>query len=137
MPYPLIADGNPSAPVYPQDVSTPDDYAPNPKYTDTAVLSIVVTDWQTSSNWLNNRLWVLQWRECQTLYQSPRSSAVFEGSSVTRANVSRFDVARSVKSSPTPSPSKFSLDPMFTRTAHAHGRNCSRSCSTWWASKRR
>jgi hypothetical protein len=98
MPFPLIADGNPTAPVYPGDVSTPDGFAPDPKYTDAAVLSIVVTDWETSSNWLNNRLWVLQWRECQTLYQSPRSQAVFEGSSVTRANVSRFDVARSVNS---------------------------------------
>jgi hypothetical protein len=98
MPFPLIADGNPTAPVYPQDVTNLDEYAPDPKYTDTAVLSIVVTDWQTASNWLNNRLWVLQWRECQTLYQSPRTQAVFEGSSVTKSNVSEFDVARSVNS---------------------------------------
>jgi hypothetical protein len=98
MPSPLLADGNPTAPVYPADVSTPATYAPDPKYTDAAALSIVCQDFDTASNWLNNRLWVLHWRESDTLYQSPRSQAVFEGSSVARSNVARFDVAKSVNS---------------------------------------
>jgi hypothetical protein len=43
-------------------------------------------------------LWVLHWRESLTLYQSPRTQAVFEGSSVSRSNVSRFNVAKQVNS---------------------------------------
>jgi hypothetical protein len=98
MASPLIADGNYSAPVLPQDVSTPPTFAPDPKYTDEAVLSIVVQDFETASNWLTNKLWVLHWRESNTLYQSPRTQATFENSSVARSNVSRFDVAKQVNS---------------------------------------
>jgi hypothetical protein len=98
MPHALIADGNPSAPVRPGQVETPPTFAPDPKYTDEAVLSIVVQDYYNASNWLTNRLWVLHWRETDTLYQSPRTQATFEGSSVTRSNVSRFDVAKQVNS---------------------------------------
>src|SRR5579862_4596917 len=98
MPSPLIADGNWSAPVRPGQVTTPATFAPDPKYTDPAVLSIVVQDYQTSSNWLTNRLWVLHWRESDTLYQSPRTQATFEGSSVARSNVSKFNVAKTVNS---------------------------------------
>ena len=80
-----------SAPVYPADVTTP--AAPvAPKYTDAAVLSIVVQDYERASAWLNDRRWPLQWNESDVLYQSPRSLSVFEGSSVTRSNVSRFTV---------------------------------------------
>jgi hypothetical protein len=98
MPSPLLADGNPTAPVYPQDVTTPATYSPDPKYTDAAALSIVTQDFSAASEWLNNKLWVLHWRESDTLYQSPRSQAVFEGSSVARSNVSRFNVAKQVNS---------------------------------------
>jgi hypothetical protein len=98
MPSPLLADGNATAPVRPQDVTTPSTFAPDPKYTDEAVLSIVVQDYETASSWLNAKLWLLHWRESDTLYQSPRSQASYEGSSISRANVSRFNVARSVNS---------------------------------------
>jgi len=97
MPSPLVADGNATAPVYPEDVTLPSGL-PDPKYTDEAVLSIVCQDFERASNWLNNKMWVLHWRESDTLYQSPRSQAVFEGSSVTRSNVSRFNVAKAVNS---------------------------------------
>jgi len=95
----LIPDGVWSDPVVPQDVSVP----PGPvvadaKYTDPAVLSIVVQDYQKASAWLTDRLWVLHWRESDTLYQSPRTQAQFENSTVSRSNVSRFNVATQVNS---------------------------------------
>jgi hypothetical protein len=98
MPSPLLAERNWSAPVRPQDVDTPATYAPDPKYTDSAVLSIVVQDYERASAWLNDRLWVLHWRESDTLYQSPRTMGTFDGSSVTKSNVSRFNVAKQVNS---------------------------------------
>jgi hypothetical protein len=94
----LIPDGVWSSPVVPQDVSTPSGFVADPKYTDPAVLSIVVQDYQRASAWLTDRMWVLHWRESDTLYQSPRTQATFEGSSVARSNVSRFNVAKQVNS---------------------------------------
>jgi hypothetical protein len=95
---PLFAESPWSAPVHEEDVSTPAQFTPDPKYTDEAVLSIVVQDYNTAATWQNDRKWTLQWEESLTLYQSPRTNAVFEGSSVTRANVSRFTVAKQVNS---------------------------------------
>jgi hypothetical protein len=95
---PLTRAGAWSRPVFPEDVSTPRTFAPDPKYTDEAVLAIVVRDYQRSAAWLSDRLWVLHWRESDTLYQSPRTQAVFEGSNVTRSNVSRFNVAKQINS---------------------------------------
>ena len=89
-----------SRPVQPDDVSLhKNENAIEPKYTDEAVLSIVVQDYNSSVEWLNTNQWTLHWRENMILYQSPRTSAVFEGSgNVSRANISRFDVARQVNS---------------------------------------
>jgi len=98
MPSPLIAESNWTQPVRADEVQTPPGFVPDPKYTDAAVLSIVVQDYQSASNWLNNRLWVLHWRESDTLYQSPRTQATFENSTVARSNVSRFNVAKQVNS---------------------------------------
>jgi hypothetical protein len=89
---------NPSRPVEPDDVTTPADPAIPPHYTDEAVLSIIVQDFERSSAWMNDRRWPLQWTESDILYQSPRSLSTFENSSVTRANVSRFTVAKQVNS---------------------------------------
>ena len=94
----LISDGVWSRPVLMGDVTTSTDPAVDPKYTDQAVLSIVVQDFERSNTWLNDRRWPLMWTETDLLYQSPRSLSVFEGSSVTRANVSRFTVAKQVNS---------------------------------------
>ena len=94
----LLSKSNWSAPVTEDEVTTPRDPAIPPKYTDPAILSIVVQDYEASSAWLNDRRWPLNWNENDLLYQSPRTLAVFEGSSVTRANVSRFSVAKQVNS---------------------------------------
>ena len=94
----LISDGVWSRPVLMGDVTTSTDPAVDPKYTDQAVLSIVVQDFERSNTWLNDRRWPLMWTETDLLYQSPRSLSVFEGSAVTRANVSRFTVAKQVNS---------------------------------------
>lgn len=92
----LIAESNWTQPVLAADVETPSDPAIPPKYTDAAVLSIVVQDYERASAWLDDKRWPLMWNESDILYQSPRTLGVFEGSSVTRANVSRFSVARQV-----------------------------------------
>ena len=94
----LVAESNWSQPVYPKDVTTPSNPALPAKYTDDAVLSIVVQDYMRASAWLEDRRWPLNWTESDVLYQSPRSLSVFEGSTVTRANVSRFGVAKQVNS---------------------------------------
>lgn len=94
----LVSDGVWSSPVLQGDITTSKDPAIDPKYTDQAVLSIVVQDFERSSVWLNDRRWPLMWTESDLLYQSPRSLSVFEGSSVTRANVSRFTVAKQTNS---------------------------------------
>jgi len=94
----LVAESQWSQPVYPEDVETSKDPAIPAKYTDEAVLSIVVQDYMRASAWLEDRRWPLNWTESDILYQSPRSLSVFEGSTVTRANVSRFTVAKQVNS---------------------------------------
>jgi len=94
----LRADSDWTQPVYAKDVETPRDPAIPPHYTDEAVLSIVVQDYERASAWLNDRRWPLNWNETDILYQSPRTLSVFEGSSVTKANVSRFSVAKQVNS---------------------------------------
>ena len=94
----LVPEGNWSQPVFPPDVQTSTDPRLPAKYTDQAALSIVVQDYQRASAWLENRRWPLQWTESDLLFQSPRALSTFEGSSVTRANVSRFSVAKQVNS---------------------------------------
>jgi hypothetical protein len=92
----LIAESQWTQPVFPKDIQTSPDLPA--KYTDDAVLSIVVKDYMRASTWLENRRWPLNWNESDLLYQSPRTLAVFENSGVTRANVSRFTVAKQVNS---------------------------------------
>ena len=94
----LVPKGNWSSPVLPRDVDTSPDPAVPPKYTDEAVLSIVVQDYVRARSWLEDHRWPLNWTETDVLYQSPRSLSVFENSTVTRANVSRFTVAKQVNS---------------------------------------
>ena len=94
----LVAESNWSQAVLSDDVQTSPDPAIPPHYTDQAVLSIVVQDFERSQSWMNDRRWPLMWTESDTLYQSPRTTTVFEGTSVTRANVSRFSVAKQVNS---------------------------------------
>ena len=94
----LRMESNPHAPVLPGDVQTSPNPVIPPKYTDAAVLSIIVQDYERASAWQNDRRWPLQWTESDILYQSPRSMSVFEGSSVTRSNVSRFTVAKQTNS---------------------------------------
>lgn len=90
--------GNPWRPVDPSDVQTSPTPEVAPKYTDEAVLSIVVQDYERASAWLDDRRWPLQWTESDILYQSPRSMSVFEGSTITRSNISRFTVAKQTNS---------------------------------------
>src|SRR5277367_2131086 len=70
----------------------------NKKYTDDAALKLVNTDSMIAEQFISDKQWALNWREADILYQSPRSTATFEGTTVTRANVTRFTVATHVNS---------------------------------------
>jgi hypothetical protein len=70
----------------------------DPRYTDDGAVELVIQDARRARVWLDQKQWALHWRESDVLYQSPRTNAVFEGSTVSRANVSRFTVAKHVNS---------------------------------------
>jgi hypothetical protein len=68
----------------------------DPRYTDDGAVQLVIQDTQRASTFLEKKQWNLFWREADVLYQSPRTNTTFEGSTVARANVSRFTVAQHV-----------------------------------------
>ncbi|HTH42904.1 MAG TPA: hypothetical protein VL498_07050 [Terracidiphilus sp.] len=70
----------------------------DPKYTDDAAVALVIQDLQRAKTYLDQKQWNLHWREADVLYQSPRTNQSFEGSTVARANISRFTVAKHVNS---------------------------------------
>jgi hypothetical protein len=68
------------------------------RYTDDAAVQITIQDFRQARTFLDQKQWNLHWREADVLYQAPRTSQAFEGSTVARANVSRFTVAKHVNS---------------------------------------
>lgn len=70
----------------------------DPKYTDDAAVQLVMQDAQRAATFLDQKQWNLYWRESDVLYQAPRTNSQFENSTVARANVSRFTVAKHVNS---------------------------------------
>lgn len=70
----------------------------DPKYTDDAAVQLVIQDMERAKVYLDQKQWNLHWREADVLYQSPRTNQSFEGSTVARANISRFTVAKHVNS---------------------------------------
>jgi hypothetical protein len=70
----------------------------DPRYTDDGAVQLVIQDAQKAQTYLDQKQWNLHWREADVLYQSPRSNQAFEGSTVARANISRFTVAKHVNS---------------------------------------
>lgn len=70
----------------------------DPKYTSDAAVSITVQDAERGRTFLDQKQWNLFWRESDVLFQSPRTNQAFEGSTVARANISRFTVAKHVNS---------------------------------------
>lgn len=63
------------------------------KYLDDGAIKLVKGDTARAEAYLDEKQWNLHWRESDILYQSPRTMAQFEGSTVARANISRFTVA--------------------------------------------
>ncbi len=84
-------------PVAEHQVTTPGGGRPV-EFDDQAALSIVVQDFQRGSEYIAEQQYSLRWRENDLLYRSPRVTSVFEGTTVTRANVSCFTVAKHVNS---------------------------------------
>lgn len=70
----------------------------DPQYTDDAAVQLTIQDMQLGATYLDQKQWNLFWRESDVLYQSPRTNQLFEGSTVARANISRFTVAQHVNS---------------------------------------
>ena len=70
----------------------------DPKYTDDAAVALTIQDARKARTFLDNKQWNLHWREADVLYQSPRTNQAFEGSTVARANISQFTVAKHVNS---------------------------------------
>ena len=68
----------------------------DPKYTDDAAVALTIQDARKARTFLDNKQWNLHWREADVLYQSPRTNQAFEGSTVARANISQFTVAKHV-----------------------------------------
>lgn len=97
---PPILEQNPAVnqPITANEISLSAGTAPDPKYTDEAVIRIVMDDYHTGVAWLESESWNLQWKESRVLYQSPRGMSYFEGTDIPRSNVSRFTVAKQVNS---------------------------------------
>jgi hypothetical protein len=70
----------------------------DPKYTDDAAVALTIQDARKARIFLDQKQWNLHWREADVLFQSPRTNQAFEGSTVSKANVSRFTVAKHVNS---------------------------------------
>jgi hypothetical protein len=66
-------------------------------FTDDDAVALVKTDANRAEAWID-KFWGRVWREADILYQAPRSLTTFEGTTVTKANVSRFIVATHVNS---------------------------------------
>src|SRR5579863_2580501 len=77
------------------EVSLPaDDHAPV-EFAEDAETRIVVQNIERGEAWIG-KAWASLWRESDILYQALRSYSAWEGSQVTRSNVSRFTVAKLV-----------------------------------------
>ncbi len=70
----------------------------DPRYTDDAAVQLTIQDAARARVYLDQKQWNLHWRESDVLFQSPRTNSSFEGSTVARANISRFTVAKHVNS---------------------------------------
>ena len=70
----------------------------DPRYTDDGAVELVIQDAARARTFLDQKQWNLHWREADILYQSPGTNHTFEGSTVTRANINRFTVAKHVNS---------------------------------------
>jgi len=70
----------------------------DPKYTDDGAVQLTIQDARRAQTFLDQKQWNLYWRESDVLYQAPRTNSTFDGSTVARANISRFTVAKHVNS---------------------------------------
>lgn len=68
----------------------------DPRYTDDAAVQLTIQDMRRARTFIDNKQWNLFWRESDVLFQSPRTNQSFEGSTVARANISKFTVAKTV-----------------------------------------
>lgn len=64
------------------------------EYSDRALLQTVVQDEARADAWVSSQQWAMTWKEAEILYQSPRNVSTWPETSATRANVSRFTVAK-------------------------------------------
>jgi hypothetical protein len=128
---PEIPQGTPnSGQIQLEQVTFYRDPARKPEFNDEAAKTLVVQDARRTDSWLAEKQWSMHWRETDILYQSPRIAATFEGTTVTRANVSRFTVAQHVNSiHPQMMSGLFYENPPFVLTP---GANCEMEIVRAW-----
>lgn len=78
-----------------EDAQVPANAAAPVELTENARLRVAVQFIEEADAWIG-KSWAPQWREADILYQSLRSQGAWEGTQVTRANISRFTVAKLV-----------------------------------------
>lgn len=89
----LAIKGSPHAAITRSEVETRGPLKPA-LVTEDAACKLVVQDEARAEMWLAQKQWALHWHESDILYQSPRTDSIGN----TRANVSRFTVAKHVNS---------------------------------------
>jgi hypothetical protein len=83
-----------------------------------AELQLVIQETIRFEDWLN-KTWMPQYREADILYQALRGISAYEGTQVTKANISRFTVAKLVNAIvPKIMKAIFSQDPPFKLRAY-------------------
>lgn len=66
------------------------------EYDDATALQICVQDAESAQAWLDSHWFMVRWIEADMMYQSPPILKVWEGTTVPRANISKFTVATHV-----------------------------------------
>jgi hypothetical protein len=86
----IASPGTTSGPILLSQVLSPAEIA------DEAAKALVVEDARTTRSWINSRFFQIRWIEIDLLYQSPPTLRTWEGTSLPKANISKFTVATHV-----------------------------------------
>jgi hypothetical protein len=86
----MTTPGATSGPVYLEQIKSPAEIL------DEAAKTLVVEDARTTRSWINSRFFQIRWIEVDLLYQSPPTLRTWEGTSLPKANISKFTVATHV-----------------------------------------
>ena len=86
----IATPGTTSGPILISQVKSPAEIAED------AAKTLVVEDARTTRSWIDSRFFQIRWIEIDLLYQSPPTLRTWEGTSLPKANISKFTVATHV-----------------------------------------